>query len=152
MTTETPPRTRPVPDVDDPRTAPFWAAAADGQLVVQRCPACGALRWPPGPVCTECLTPGGEWAPVRPTGTLYSYAEYHRALDPAFAAEVPYVVALVELDDGPRMYGRFHGPVSTQTVGRRVRAVFDEVAPGVRLVSWAEADVDDPGDSGEVTR
>src|SRR6202012_3573533 len=78
--------TKPLPDLDDPLTAPFWTAARDGRLVAQRCANCGYLRWPPGPVCNECLTPGGEWAELSPHGTLYSYAEYHRALDPAFKA------------------------------------------------------------------
>jgi uncharacterized OB-fold protein len=128
--------TLPLPDVEDPLTAPFWAAAREGRLVAQSCATCGYLRWPPGPICTECLTPGGEWTEVSPHGTLYSYAEYHRALDPRFAADVPYTVGLVELDEGPRMYGLLRSAVQTADVGRKVRAVFDAVTDQVTFVRW----------------
>jgi hypothetical protein len=128
---------RPLPDVDDPRTAPFWAATAEGRLVVQKCDNCGYLRWPPGPLCPECQALGGTWTEVRPTGTLWSVATYHRALDPAFAGQVPYTVALVELDDGPRMYGQISGEPESFELDTPVEAAFDEVAPGVNLVAWA---------------
>jgi hypothetical protein len=128
--------TKPLPGISDPLTAPFWQGARDGTLLVQKCDHCGYLRWPPGPVCTECQTPGGSWTPVRPSGLLYSYAEYHRALAPAFKDDVPYAVGLIELDDGPRMYGTMIGSLRTADVGRRVRAVFDPVTPDVTLVKW----------------
>ena len=128
---------RPLPDVNDPLTAPFWTATAAGKLVVQKCGACGYLRWPPGPLCPECQMPGGSWTRVRPTGTLWSVATYHRALDPAFADQVPYSVALVELDDGPRMYGQISGSPGSFVLDTAVEATFEEVAPGIRLVGWA---------------
>ncbi len=127
---------RPAPDVTDPLTAPFWAATAEQKLVVQTCAECGYLRWPPGPLCPQCQTDGGEWTEVRQVGLLWSIATYHRALDPAFADEVPYSVALVELEDGPRMYGRFVGDPATVELDTRVRAAFYDVAPGVTLVGW----------------
>lgn len=131
---------RPLPDVNDPLTAPFWAATANRKLMVQACAECGYLRWPPGPLCPECQAEGGKWTEVRAAGSLWSVATYHRALDPAFAEEVPYSVALVELDDGPRMYGRITGDPETFVPDARVRAKFDDVAPGVTLVGWTPAD------------
>jgi hypothetical protein len=131
---------RPLPDTSDPLTAPFWAAAADGKLVVQACEACGYLRWPPGPLCPECQAEGGIWTQARPTGVLWSVATYHRALDPSFADEIPYTVALVELDDGPRMYGRISGDPATFVPDARVRAAFSEIAPGVTFVGWTVMD------------
>jgi uncharacterized protein len=128
--------TKPLPDVDDPLTAPFWQASREGKLVAQQCPNCGYVRWPPGPICNECLTPGGEWTELTPNGTLYSYAEYHRALDPAFKDDVPYTVGLIELDGGPRMYGLMRSEVDTKDVGRPVRAVFDAVTDQVTFVRW----------------
>jgi hypothetical protein len=127
---------KPLPSVDDPLTAAFWSASREERLVAQRCGKCGYLRWPPGPICNECLEPGGAWTDVSPTGVLYSYAEYHRALDPAFADDVPYTVGLIELDDGPRMYGMMHGTLTTADVGGRVHAVFDPVTPEVTFVRW----------------
>lgn len=129
-------RTKPLPDVTDPLTAPFWSAARAGKLVAQKCARCGYLRWPPGPVCNECLQPGGQWTPLSPTGTLYSYAEYHRALDPAFADDIPYTVGLVELDDGPRVYGMMRGTLATADIGEKVQAVFDPATPEVTFVRW----------------
>ena len=131
--------TKPLPDLEDPLTAPFWSAAREGTLVAQKCAACGYLRWPPGPICNECQTPGGEWTELSPTGTLYSYAEYHRALAPAFKDDIPYVVALVELDEGPRMYGQFRGKVETGDIGRKVRAAFEPVTADVTFVRWEVA-------------
>lgn len=130
---------RPLPNLDDQLTAPFWAAAAEHKVVVQACASCGYLRWPPGPLCPQCQAEGGAWTEVAPTGTLWSFAVYHRALDPAFADDVPYTVALVELDAGPRMYGRMSGDPQTMVPQARVRATFSEVAPGVTLIGWAAA-------------
>jgi uncharacterized OB-fold protein len=87
-------------------------------------------------MCPECQADRGVWTEVRPTGLLWSVATYHRALDPAFADEVPYSVALVELDDGPRMYGRLSGDPETFVLDTPVRATFSDVAPGVTLVGW----------------
>ena len=128
---------RPMPDLGDPLVAPFFAATAEGRLVVQRCAECGYLRWPPGPLCPQCQTVGGDWADVRPAGALYSYATYQRALGRAFADDVPYTVGLIELDDGPRMYGRLIGDHEAARVGMRVQAVFEPVTPEVTFVRWA---------------
>ena len=132
-------REKPLPDIHDALTAPFWAATREGRIVTQRCGHCGRLRWPPRPICPECQTPGGEWVEIRSTGVLWSYAVYHRALDPAFADDVPYAVGVIELDDGPRMYGRMVGSPDSLAIGERVRAVFTAVTPEVTLVEWDRA-------------
>jgi uncharacterized protein len=124
------------PDVNDPATAPFWKGTQDGKVVVQACTKCGYLRWPPGPLCNECLSSDTEWKEISPTGTLWSYAVYHRAMNPRFKNEIPYTVALVELDDGPRMYGRLVGNTTNVAVGAPVRAVLQQVEPGVTVVNW----------------
>lgn len=131
---------KPLPDLADPLSAPFWAATVERKLVAQKCPRCGYLRWPPGPLCPECQTEGGDWTEVRPTGTLWSFATYHRALDPAFADDLPYTVALVELDDGPRMYGRIDGDPAGFRIDGPVRATFTDAAEGVTFVGWAQDD------------
>jgi hypothetical protein len=129
----------PLPDLTDPATAPFWAAARDRRLVAQACPECAALRWPPRPLCPECLAPGGDWAALAPTGTVWSYAVYRRAMQRAFAAIVPYTVALVELDAGIRMVGRVLGPPEDVRAGLRVTAAFEPVTEDVTLVHWSPA-------------
>ena len=124
------------PDVNDPSTAPFWKGTKDGKVVVQACTKCGYLRWPPGPLCNECLSSDSEWKEISPSGTLWSYAVYHRAMNPRFKDQIPYTVALVELDDGPRMYGRLVGEPAKIEPGMPVRAVFQEIEPGVTVVNW----------------
>jgi uncharacterized OB-fold protein len=127
-----------LPDVTDPLTAPFWAGTSAGEIRVQQCEACGYLRWPPAPVCPECLAPPARWTRLRGQGTVLSYCVYHRALAPAFKDELPYAVACVELAEGPRMYGQFDGPPQRVNVGQLVRAVFRQLSPEVTVIKWAE--------------
>jgi uncharacterized OB-fold protein len=132
---------RPLPDPSHPLYGPYWAAAAEERLAMQRCDACGYVRWPPEEVCPECLTEGGAWSDLSGSGAVWSVAVYEHAFDPTFADELPYACALVELDEGPRLIGR--APLGT-AIGARVEAVFPEVAPGVRLVCFAPAGLADP--------
>lgn len=63
---------RPLPEISA-LTRPFWAAAATGALVVQRCLACAHLRFPPGPVCTQCLDERSAWTPLSGRGSVLSH-------------------------------------------------------------------------------
>ena len=90
----------PLPDVDDALTAPFFAAAARHELVIPRCAACAAYVWYPVERCPTCDgTPA--WTPVSGRGTLFSWAVVRRAFLPAFAEQVPFVTALIALDEDP---------------------------------------------------
>mgnify|MGYP001012151578 CR=1 FL=1 len=80
---------------------PFWDAANEGRLILQRCGACGVYRWTPQILCTACLSEEFSWEEVSGRGTLYSYTIVHRA--PLAAFETPYVLATVELEEGPLM-------------------------------------------------
>ena len=90
----------PLPDVDDPITAPFFAAAAQGELVISKCDACNMFVWYPEASCPAC---GGElsWVAVSGCGTLFSWAVVRRAFLPAFDDKVPFVTALVAIDEDP---------------------------------------------------
>ena len=125
-----------LPDVADPVAGPFWAAAREGRIAVQRCLTCGLLRYPPLVGCPDCLGRTYEWQDLRPTGTVWSFAVYHRALHAAFAGQTPYTVAVVELDDGPRITGRVAGGGRPVVVGDRVRASFEAVTDEVTLIQW----------------
>jgi uncharacterized OB-fold protein len=113
---------RPVPDPGDPVAGPHWRAAVAGRLEVQRCDDCGELRWPPAPICPECLAAGGTWIALSGSGAVWSLATYHRAFHPGLADAVPYRVGLVELAEGPRLIAGLAGGVD---VGDPVRATFD---------------------------
>ena len=90
----------PLPDVDDEVTAGYFAGAAAGELRVPRCRACARWCWYPEAACPAC---GGElaWTATSGRGTLFSWVVVERAFLPAFAEMVPFVTALVALDEDP---------------------------------------------------
>jgi uncharacterized OB-fold protein len=91
----------PLPDLADERTAEYFAGAARSELVLPRCDACGRLVWYPEPRCPAC---GGEsftWTPVSGRGQVFSWTVVRRAFLPAFEEMVPFVTALVSLDEDP---------------------------------------------------
>lgn len=86
-----------------PDLEPFFAAAAEDRLVVQRCVSCGTLRFPARSLCASCLSPEKEWTSVSGRGEVYSFFWMHQVYHPSFAGEVPYAVAVVKLEEGPTM-------------------------------------------------
>ena len=86
---------------DDPLLVELRRRGEGGQLVLQRCDGCGYVRYPPAPVCPECLSPDAAWVTDPGAGEIWSYCVYHRAYTKEFADLVPYAVALVTLDSGP---------------------------------------------------
>ena len=130
----------PLPDVDDPLTAEFWAAARAGRLMLPRCASCEYLQWPPEKVCPECQHTARVWEEFPAEGTLWSFAVYHRALDPAFADQIPYVVGLIELDAGRKMYGLMRNEECAVRIGQRVRGVFEQVDERVTFLRWRVVD------------
>jgi uncharacterized protein len=91
----------PLPDLADERTAEYFAGASRGELLIPRCDSCDRLCWYPEARCPAC---GGEqftWNPMSGRGRLFSWAVVRRAFLPAFADFVPFVTALVALDDDP---------------------------------------------------
>ena len=85
-----------------PLTEPFWDALRHGRLAIQRCLTCGGWRWPPQLACPSCLSEAYRWVATAGLGRLYSYTVVHRPVDPA-GFDPPYVVGVVELDEGPRL-------------------------------------------------
>jgi uncharacterized OB-fold protein len=107
----------------DEESAFYWEGLRGHRVLVQRCPACGRHRFPPMPSCPHCGTPGGEVVELDGTGTVYSWIVVHRAFNPAFAADVPYTVATVELAPGCRTVARVDGP-GPVTSGDALEAAF----------------------------
>ncbi len=90
--------TFPLPDIDDPLTAPFFAGAARDELLIPRCDACARYVWYPSERCAICAGPL-VWTSVSGRGTLFSWAVVERVFLPAFAEQVPYVTALIALEE-----------------------------------------------------
>jgi uncharacterized OB-fold protein len=87
--------------------APFWAAAREGRLVLQRCGKCGRFHFPAVETCSGCLTSDSlTWVDASGAGEVFSCVVMHQLYHPAFAAEVPYAVVDVKLAEGPRMISR----------------------------------------------
>ena len=132
----------PVPDRD---TAPFWEGTAGRELLIQHCTACGAWLWQPRPVCSSCQTPEPTWTKVTGGGRVASWAVLRPPTLPAYADKVPFVVLLIELDEGVRMLGylvddagnmlKTDGVAEGLTMGARVTLRFHEQA-GFMLPSW----------------
>ncbi len=92
----------PLPDLEDELTKEFFAGAARNELVIPRCTACGAWVWYPEPACPAC---GGElaWTSTSGRARLFSWAVVRRPFLPAFAEMIPFVTALVALEEAPEV-------------------------------------------------
>ena len=139
-----------LPDVEEVDTAPFWAATRQEKLVVQRCDACGRLRFPPHPFCSACRSEAVSWTEVSGRGRIWSYLVHHDPTLPAYSAFAPFPVIVVELDEDRRL--RMSGNIvatpgaainsvdaATLRVGMPVRVTFQPVAEDVTLPYWMVA-------------
>lgn len=103
---QSPNQREPTPDAT---TGPFWFALRAGCLVVPRCDTCHRYSFPPMGSCPHCGGPSTTLARVSGRGTIYSWATVHVPLSPEFVDDVPYTVVVVELREGPRVFGRLVG-------------------------------------------
>ena len=121
-------------------TAPFWSALRERRLVVQRCDACQTLRFPPEVGCFECASMESSWAPMSGRATLWSWTIGHPPLLPFFAERAPWPVAVVQLQEGPRMVTNIIDvPVEQYVVSLPLIADYEVVADDVTLVVFRRA-------------
>jgi uncharacterized protein len=134
------PATSPMRPLVTPDTAFFWAGTAVGELRIQRCAGCGALRHPPGPMCPACGQPGdGGYVVAAGTGEVFSYVVHHHP--PVPGKKLPMVVALVQLPEGVRMVGEMPGTRPDQVrIGLPVRVAFGRVDDDLTLPAWRPAE------------
>lgn len=90
-------------------SAPYWQGARGNKLLLQRCSDCGTLRFFPRYLCTECGSDNTGWVEAAGQGTVHSFTVVHRAAFPEFQERTPYVVALIDLEEGPRMMSNIVG-------------------------------------------
>jgi hypothetical protein len=134
--------------VVSPDTEFFWAGTAAGELRVQRCDGCGALRHPPGPRCPVCGAMTAGYVVAAGTGEVYSYVVHHHP--PVPGKKLPVVIALVQLPEGVRMTGELLGAGPDQVrIGLPVRAEFVRIDDELTLPAWRTAFP--PGDDPPVT-
>jgi len=93
---------KPLPNINGDNKE-FWTGCKTHELRFQKCKACGHVRWPASVICPMCYSKDTEWAVAKGKGRVYSFAVYHVAYHPGFENDLPYVVADVELEEGPRL-------------------------------------------------
>ena len=131
---------KPLPDVENEKTKPFWDAARKHELSMQKCPKCGYVRYPYASVCPECLEESNDWVKLSGKGKIWSYGIYHHLFNPSFQDDLPYNVALVQLDEGPKLVTNMVGVSNEEiTVDMPVEVVFDDITPEVTLVKFKPA-------------
>ena len=86
-----------------PLAEPYWDATRRRELVAQRCDACDRFVWYPREACPGCLSADLDWAPLAGTGSIYTFNVMRKPGNPMMGDDVPYVIALVDLDEGIRM-------------------------------------------------
>ena len=108
-------------------TAPFWEACAEGRLLLQYCGDCAVWQFYPRRLCVACGGRALQWREASGSGQVKSWTIIRRAVSEAFAADAPYVVALVALTEGPTMMANIVGcDPETVAIGQPVRVAFEE--------------------------
>jgi uncharacterized protein len=136
------PAEKPAPEQETPTTQAirpainrdteyFWEGCREGELRIQRCGGCGLLRHPPGPMCPECGATKPKYLVSDGHGVVYSYVVHHHPQVPG--KQTPFVIALIELDEGVRMLGELDGEPS---IGLPVEVVFTKVDDELTMPSW----------------
>lgn len=140
MTTDAAPAyPKPLPQ-PTPISQPFWDAAREHRLSIQRCASCDRYLFYPRPLCPHCGGAELAWTEVSGRASVYSYTIARRPTARAFELDVPYVIAIVELAEGPHMTTNVIGcdPESVR-IGMPVEAAFDDVTDEVTLVKFRPA-------------
>ncbi|MDB5413516.1 MAG: putative nucleic-acid-binding protein containing a Zn-ribbon [Rubritepida sp.] len=128
--------TKPMPRINA-INRPFFAACNDSELRLQRClaPGCGKHVYFPRVCCPHCGGGDLEWVAVSGRGTIRTHTFVRRPQHPSFFPDAPYHVLAVTLEEGPLMYSRLAGdvPEDADLIGKAVRVVFSQEAPGQKL-------------------
>jgi uncharacterized protein len=126
---------KPIPEVD-PLSEVYFKAAAEGTLLIQRCPACSHRQHYPRLVCTRCGN-SPDWEAASGRGQIYTFTVIRQAGMPGFRDEVPYVIALVDLEEGPRLMGNLPGcDPDDVRIGMPVEAFQVRITDDIAMVQW----------------
>ena len=146
MTATSTPPAKPVP-VPDAQSAAFFDGALDGTLMLRRCRACGTFMSPVAAIgapvrsrCVTCFSGDVEWAPAAGRATLYSFVLMHQRYDDAFAADIPYNIAVVETAEGVRLTSQVVGcPNEALQIGMALEVTFERMSETVAVPKFRPA-------------
>ncbi len=124
------------PEIDQD-SAPYWESLRRHAAEIQKCETCGQFRFPPAPSCYYCGKAGGDWERISGKGKIYSWIVVNHPVDKRLAGDVPFVVVLVELPEGPRIVGRLIS-CSKHEIERDlpVRAAYDDLDDELTLLNF----------------
>ncbi len=123
-----------------PESEPFWAAVRDHKLTLQRCGACGKFWFPPSRYCAHCLDGDHSWEEVSGTGRVFSFVTYQRLYHKGWEGELPYVVAVIALDEGPRILSALTGiDAADVKCDMAVKVVFEDITADATLPKFTPA-------------
>lgn len=126
------------PEVD-PDTRFFWEGVENGQILLRRCASCDRRSLPPTANCPYCGATEWTAQPASGRGRLYSWAVCAVPVDPTFAADIPYTVVMVDLEEGARLYGRLLNPDAVLNDGMEMQVRFVAAGPDSRTFFGFEA-------------
>jgi uncharacterized OB-fold protein len=127
------PYTKPLPVINEDTRA-YWDFCQKHELRMQRCLDCGHIRFPVSYVCPHCHSVKFEWKQLSGRGSIYSFTIYRVAYHPAFKDDIPYVVAIVQLAEGPRMESNIIGcKVEDVVIEMPVEVLFEDITEEISL-------------------
>lgn len=130
---------KPLPEIDD-INRPFWEAMHRGELRLQRCKDCRHVWYPAGTNCPKCLSTSFEWGPMSGRGTVWSFIVYHHCWHRGFEKEIPYNVAMIQLEEGPIVITNIVDAKNAAIkVGMPVKVVFEPATDEVTLFKFKPA-------------
>ena len=132
---------KPLPEITD-ATRPFWSAAKQRKLVVQKCGKCGTLNFFPKPWCIDCGSRSLEWVEVSGKGTIYSFTTANKVMMnfPGWQADLPVTLGIIDLAEGARMYGQLIGAKADRwKIGMQVKVVFEDISAEAGIPKFVPA-------------
>src|SRR5712691_7222514 len=134
------PRPKPLPIVTD-ENRPFWEGCRQGKLLLQYCEQCQRHQFYPRLYCMHCGSTELHWVEASGRGVIYSYTIIHRNKSPEFMQDTPYNVAIVQLEEGPRMMSNIvEITASDLRVGLPVTIIFDPVTVEISVPRFKRAE------------
>ncbi len=126
-------RPKPLPVLTE-ESRPFWEGCQHGKLLLQYCSECHQYQFYPRLYCMQCSSNELQWVEVSGHGIIYSYTIIHQNKSPEFVNDTPYYVAIVQLEEGPRMLSNIvEGDATALRVDLPVTVVFDQVTDTITL-------------------
>ena len=121
---------------------PYWNAARERRLLIRKCKTCETLHFMPRHLCPACWSDQLEWVEAKGTGSVHSFTIIRRAPMAVFAPRAPYVLALIDLDEGPRMMANVLGEDALSVrIGDRVKVTFEERGEGAMIPQFQRVPV-----------